>query len=224
MSKSLGNIYTVRDLVLMGHKPSAIRFLLSQVPYRKQLNFTFVSLQQSASEVERLRNFKLRLETEPFSPGANPDMAELAQSTRTKMTEALADDLNTAQARAAIFDMVREVNTAADMGEVKKDDVLRLLGALQQFDEIFDVIRDNDLPKMQRTLQWARAEGKLDEAAVPVLVGASLSDSEVEAKIAERQQAKRARNFAKADAIRAELAEAGIIVEDTKDGVRWKRK
>jgi cysteinyl-tRNA synthetase len=224
MSKSLGNIYTVRDLVLMGHKPSAIRFLLTQVPYRKQLNFTFDGLQQSASEVERLRNFKLRLETEPFSPGANPDMAELAQSTRTKMTEALADDLNTAQARAAIFDMVREVNTAADMGEVKKDDVLRLLGALQQFDEIFDVIRDNDLPKMQRTLQWARAEGKLDEAAVPVLVGASLSDSEVEAKIAERQQAKRARNFAKADAIRAELAEAGIIVEDTKDGVRWKRK
>jgi cysteinyl-tRNA synthetase len=224
MSKSLGNIYTVRRLVLMGYKPSAIRFLLTSVPYRKQLNFTFDGLKQAASEVERLRNFKLRLETGPFAPGANLNMAELARATADRMSEALADDLNTAQARAAVFDMVREVNTAADFGEVKKDDVPPLLDVLQQFDEIFDVISDGDLSKVQRTLDWARAEGKLDESAVPVLVGASLSDGEVEAKLAERQQAKRARNFARADAIRAELAEAGIIVEDTKDGVRWKRK
>src|SRR5207248_8733186 len=107
MSKSLGNFFTVRDLVLKGHKPSSIRYLLASVPYRHQLNFTFDGLQQAATSVERLRNFRVRLTAGTFPDGAGNDMQALASSTMERMRAALDDDLNTAQAQAAIFDMVR---------------------------------------------------------------------------------------------------------------------
>jgi cysteinyl-tRNA synthetase len=116
MSKSLGNFYTLRDLMLKGHKPSSIRFLLSSVPYQKQLNFTFDGLTQAANSVERLRNFKLRLDTSSFATGSSPEMGTLAKTTQEEMRAALEDDMNTAQALAAIFDMVREANAAADAG------------------------------------------------------------------------------------------------------------
>jgi cysteinyl-tRNA synthetase len=222
MSKKLGNVYTVRDLMLKGHKPSSIRFLLASVPYRKQLNFTFDGLKQAAGSVERLRNFKLRLETAHFEPGANPAVAALARTASEKITAALADDLNTAEALAAIFEMIRDVNAAADARQVRKDDVPLLRSTLRQFDEIFDVIEDRDPEKMQRACEWAVKEGKTADAAQSL--AATLSDTEVEMLIEERTQAKRARNFQRADQIRAQLAEAGIVVEDTKDGVRWKRK
>src|SRR5271169_1084284 len=98
MSKSAGNFFTVRDLILMGHKPSSIRFLLTSVPYRKQLNFTFDGLTQAANSVERLRIFKRRLETEQFTAGRNDAICALAERTVQEMRAGLADDLNTAQA------------------------------------------------------------------------------------------------------------------------------
>ena len=223
MSKSLGNFYTLRDLVLKGHKPSSIRYLLTSVPYRRQLNFTFDGLKQAASSVERLRNFKLRLETGHFEPGSNPKIAALAHATAERFTAALSDDLNTAEALAAVFDMVREVNTAADADGVKKDDIPPLLAVLEKFDQIFDVLRDNDAPKIERILAWAKNEGKGGGAAAVEAIP-KLSDREVEELIAKRETARRARDFKASDAIRAQLAEAGIIVEDSKDGVRWKRK
>jgi cysteinyl-tRNA synthetase len=222
MSKKLGNIYTVRDLMLKGYKPSSIRYLLASVPYRKQLNFTFDGLKSAASSVERLRNFKLRLETANFEPGSSPEIAVLAQTARSRMTAALADDLNTAEAMAAIFEMVREVNAAADAGKVRKDDVPALLDALKQFDEIFDVISDGDNEKMQRAREWAKREGKPD-AVADSGPAQTISDAEVEKLIEERKQAKRARDFKRSDGIRAQLSAAGIVVEDTKDGTRWKR-
>src|SRR5262249_2625514 len=112
MSKSLGNFFTLRDLVLKGHKPSSIRYLLASVPYRNQLNFTFDGLKQAAVSVERLRNFQLRLKSGNFPEGSNPQMQSLAEDTLAKMKAALEDDLNTAQAQAAIFEMVRQANTA----------------------------------------------------------------------------------------------------------------
>src|SRR5271170_6523090 len=130
MSKSAGNFYTVRDLILMGHKPSSIRFLLMSVPYRKQLNFTFDGLTQAANSVERLRNFKLRLETSQFADDNNVIIAEIAERTSAEMRAGLDDDLNTARALGAIFDMVRDVNAAADAGEVRQGDVPRLLQVL----------------------------------------------------------------------------------------------
>src|SRR5207248_2232931 len=131
MSKSAGNFFTLRDLVLKGHKPSSLRYLLASVPYRNQLNFTFDGLKQAAVSVERLRNFRMRLSAGSFEAGSNPQMQTLASETNSKMRAALEDDLNTAQAQAAIFEMVRQANTALDSGIVKKDNIAALLDALQ---------------------------------------------------------------------------------------------
>jgi len=227
MSKSLGNFFTLRDLVLKGYKPSSIRYSLASVPYRNQLNFTFDGLKQAEVSVDRLRNFRLRLQTAQFPPGSTTGMAELARETSERMKTGMEDDLNTAQAQAAVFDMVRKANAAMDGGELKKDDVPALLAVIEQFDEIFAVLQDDDLAKMKTILEWARAEGREKEISPALLEVAGtlqLSGEQVNQKLAEMEQARRARNFKLSDATRAELASAGIVVENTKDGVRWRRK
>ncbi len=227
MAKSAGNFFTVRDLILMGHKPSSIRFLLMSVPYRKQLNFTFDGLTQAANSVERLRNFKLRLETSQFADGNNEVIAAIAKQTAEEMTAALNEDLNTARALGAIFDMVRDVNAAADAGEVRKDDVAALLHTLEQFDEIFAVLKDDDAAKVRATVEWAKEEGfadKISAETAELAKAATLSDDDIEKLVNEHSQARKARDFARSDAIRAQLAENSVILENTKDGVRWKRK
>jgi cysteinyl-tRNA synthetase len=227
MSKSLGNFFTLRDLVLKGHKPSSIRYLLASVPYRNQLNFTFDGLKQAAVSVERLRNFRLRLTSGNFPEGSTPEMQSLATQTVERMTAALDDDLNTAQAQAAIFEMVRQANAAFDTGGIKQDDVAPLLAGLSKFDEIFAVLDDDDGPKMKRVLDWARTEGRekdITEEAREAIQSGQLSDAEIEKKIAEMKAARTARDFKTSDALRAELADKGILVEITKDGIRWRRK
>jgi cysteinyl-tRNA synthetase len=227
MSKSLGNFFTLRDLVLRGHKPSSIRFLLASVPYRNQLNFTFDGLKQAATSVDRLRNFRMRLASAQFPAGANPDMAELARESSERMKAGMEDDLNTAQAQAAIFDMVRAANAAMDAGQLKKEDTASLLAALEKFDEIFAILKDDDAPKMQAIHDWAKAEGRekdISQKLLDVIGAQQLSDAVIEKKIGEMEQARRARNFKLSDTIRAELTAAGILVEQTKDGVRWRRK
>ena len=225
MSKSAGNFFTLRDLALKGHKPSSIRLLLASAPYRHQLNFTFDGLKQMASNVDKLRNFQLRLKTSQFPAGATD--STLARETAARMTSSLEDDLNTAQALAAILEMVRKANVAIDRGQLKKDDVAPLLAALEQFDQIFAVLGDDDAPKMKAILDWAKAEKREKDVSPELLaaVGAQiLSDAEIEAQIAEMEASRRARNFQAADAVRAALTSAGILVEITKDGVRWRRK
>src|ERR1700683_5495443 len=133
MSKSLGNFFTLRDLVLKGHKPSSIRYLLASVPYRNQLNFTFDGLKQAAVSVERLRNFRLRLTSGNSPAGASAEMQTLAADAVERMTAALDDDLNTAQAQAAIFEMVRHANAAFDAGIIRQEDVPPPLAALEKF-------------------------------------------------------------------------------------------
>jgi cysteinyl-tRNA synthetase len=227
MSKTLGNFFTIRDLVLRGHKPSSIRWLLTQVPYRNQLNFTFDGLKSAASSVEKLRNFRFRLTSAQFPAGATPPMAQLAHETIARIKSALDDDLNTAEAQAAMFDMLRKANTALDAGDVRQDDVKPLLGALEKFDEIFGVLKDDDQPKMRVILDWARAEGREKEISpelMEIAGSAQLADEQVNQKLAEMEAARKSRNFKLSDALRAELTAAGIIVENTKDGVRWRRK
>jgi cysteinyl-tRNA synthetase len=227
MSKSSGNFYTLRDLVLMGHKPSSIRFLLMSVPHHKQLNFTFEGLTQAANSVERLRNFKLRLQTSQFAEGSNPAIVELAKRASGEMRAGMEDDLNTARALGTIFDLVRDVNAAIDSGQVKQDDVPQVLKTLDGFDEIFAVLNDDDARKVRATVEWAKAEEKADKispGAAEIAKAVSLSDTEVEKLVAEHSHARQSRNFARSDAIRNQLAENGIILENTKDGVRWKRK
>jgi cysteinyl-tRNA synthetase len=227
MAKSAGNFYTVRDLVLMGHKPSSIRFLLMSVPHHKQLNFTFKGLTQAANSVERLRNFKLRLQTSKFAEGSNPAIAALAERASSEMREGMEDDLNTARALGAVFDLVSDVNAALDGGQVKQEDVPLVVKVLDEFDEIFAVLNDDDAAKVRAVVEWAQSEGKADKisaAAAEIAKAASLSDADVEKLVAEHSQARKARDFARSDAIRKQLAENGIILENTKDGVRWKRK
>ena len=227
MSKSLGNFFTPRDLVLKGHKPSSIRYLLTSVSYRNQLNFTFDGLRQAATSVDRLRNFRLRLTSGQFPDGTNEAMATLARETRERMKAALEDDLNAAQAQAAIFEMVRAANAAFDAGEVRKGDVSALLGAVERFDEIFAVLADDDVAKMKAILDWARAEGRekdISPEALAIVGSAALSDPVIEARVAEMSAARAARDFKRSDALRAELTGAGIVVEISKDGIRWRRK
>jgi cysteinyl-tRNA synthetase len=227
MSKSLGNFFTLRDLVLKGHKPSSIRYLLTSVPYRNQLNFTFDGLKQAATSVERLRNFRLRLQTTDFQPGTDDDIARLASETAERLTSALEDDLNTAQAQAAIFEMIRAANAAIDAGKVGQEDAQALLETLEKFDQIFAVLHDDDAPRMQAILDWAQADGRshdISQELLEIVQSGKLNDDQVNQKLAEMEAARKARNFAVSDSIRAELNAAGIIVENVKGGVRWKRK
>ncbi|MBZ5609423.1 MAG: cysteine--tRNA ligase [Acidobacteriia bacterium] len=199
MSKSAGNFYTLRDLLGMGYAPEVVRYLLASVPYRKKLNFTFDGLKAAATAIDRLRNFKLRLETDRFPEGANQKLEERTQAAARQFGESLDDDLNTAEALAALFEYVRDANTSMDSGEFRAGNVPSALELLNEFDRIFDVLR-------------------------PSGDHAGLTDAQVEQHIAERAQAKKNREFARADQIRKQLLEAGIILEDTKEGTRWKRK
>jgi cysteinyl-tRNA synthetase len=208
----MGNFATLRELFSHGHKPSSIRFLLASVPYRRQLNFAPESLQGAASSVERLRNFVARLRAEKFPEGSSSArMAERAAKAKDEFDAGLADDLNTAQALAAIFDLVREANTSMDRGEFRQGDAAPVLAAMDAFDEIFAVLRDDDAEKLK---------------ALGIATGVpSLGDAEVEVLVAERQAARKRRDFAASDRIRDQLAERGVILEDSRDGgVRWKRK
>jgi len=227
MAKSLGNFFTLRDLVLKGHKPSSIRYLLSSVPYRHQLNFTFGGLQQAAASVERLRNFRQRLTAGRFPEGSNLTMRTLAEETAKRVHEALSDDLNTAQAQAAIFDMVRVANAAIDAGDMTREEIDPLVSTLDRFDQIFAVLHDDDVAKMQNIVGWARSEGRekdLSPELLDALKSIGLADDDVNRKVQEMARARTARDFATSDRIRAELTAHGILVEQTKEDVRWRRK
>ena len=226
MAKSAGNFFTVRDLVLKGHKPSSIRYALASVPYRNQLNFTFDGLHQAASSVERLRNFRLRLAGK-FADGSTAAMTKLAEDTSKRLRHSLDDDLNTAQAQAAIFDMIRAANSAIDSGEFKAGDVAGIVAAMNDFDAVFSVLQDDDAALMQSIYDWAKPEGRekdISPELLDIVRSAALTDAQIDAKIAQMGEARKARDFKASDAIRAELAAQGILIEQTKDGIRWRRK
>lgn len=143
------------------------------------------------------------------------------------MRAALDDDLNTAEFVAAVFELVRLANAAADAGELRQENVPPLTAVLADFDAVFDVMTDRDAPKVQRIVAWARAEGREQQiaaAAAAIAQSAAISDAEVERLVGEHVAARKARNFQHSDALRQQLAAAGVILENTKDGVRWRRK
>jgi cysteinyl-tRNA synthetase len=227
MSKSLGNFFTLRDLVLKGQKPSSIRYLLTSVPYRNQLNFTFDGLKQAAVSVERLRNFRQRLATANFPAGTTPEIQSLAGETIDRMRAALEDDLNTAQAQAAIFEMVRSANAAIDANRISAGDVAPLLAALEKFDEVFAVLKDDDNSKMKQVFDWAPSEGREQDISPELreaVQSGQLSNADIEKTIAEMEAARRSRNFKVSDALRAKLTASGVVIENTKEGIRWHRK
>ncbi len=223
MSKSEGNFYTLRDLLLKGHRASAIRFLLMSVPYRHQLNFTFDGLTESTNAIDRLRTFASRMRG-AFPPGLDPDLAELTARSLAAYDASLANDLNTAEARAAIFDLVRAGNSSADAGTLRADNAQQILAVLARFDQVFAVLEDRDADLTRAALDWAQREGRMDEASPELVATLALTDAAIDALVAERTHAKKTRNFPRADAIRNELLAQGILLEDTREGVRWKRK
>ena len=224
MSKSEGNFYTLRDLLLKGYKASAIRLALISVPYRHQLNFTFEGLTEATNAIDRLRTFHQRLSTATFPVGETEAINVAAHAARAAFFAAMANDLNTADARAPIFDLLRTANTAMDRGQFLAGDRDVVLQVLSDFDSVFDVIEDGDEEPTRRALAWAEQTGRQADVAPELLARMSLSDEEIEKLVAERTQAKKQRNFGRADQIRKELLEKGVVIEDSKDGVRWKRK
>ncbi len=197
MSKSLGNFFTFRDLVEKGYSPRAIRYLLLSAPHHKQLNFTLEGLRGAESTVARLNDFKQRLTEVQPAEGSTPPIARMVELSLKRFEDSMDDDLNTAEALAAVHDFVRETNAAIARGEIKADDKTALLAAIDRFDSVF---------------------GIFGEAKKEML------DSEIQALIDERLAARKAKNFARSDEIRDQLTAMGIILEDTKDSVRWKRK
>jgi cysteinyl-tRNA synthetase len=199
MSKSLGNFYTLRDLLGLGYAPETIRYLLASVPYRKALNFTMDGLKSAATAIDRLRNFHLRLTTGSFPEGLDDALSARAAAATAAFRAAMDDDLNTAEALGATFEFVRDANTAMDAGSFRAGNRAAALEFFALFDSVFDVLKPT------------QSEG-------------ALGDEQIETLIAERTAAKKARNFPLADQLRDKLLQAGIILEDTRNGVRWKRK
>jgi len=197
MSKSKGNYYTFRDIAAKGFSPAAIRYFLLSVPYNKQLNFTFDALTGAEKTVASLRDFRARLSEARTEPGINKELHETAERTLREFEAGMDDDLNTSVALAVVHNLSREVNTALARKKVKADNQRELLEVIDRLDTVLNIFGQS-----QR----------------------EMLDSEVQALIDERQEARRRRDFHRADEIRVELADRGIILEDTKDGVRWKRK
>jgi len=141
MSKSLGNIYTLHDIIEKGFSPEALRYLLASVPYRKKLNFTFEGLKAAATSIDRLRNYELRLKTAKFPEGLNDALLARTQTSAPAFDEAMDDDLNTAEALAAVFEYVRDTNSAMDSGEFRASNVDSATTFLARFDSIFDILK-----------------------------------------------------------------------------------
>jgi len=198
MAKSKGNFYTLRDLIDRGYDPLAIRYLLVSVPYRKQLNFTFEGLDAARSSLDRIKEFLFRLKSSKFKPGRNPAISAVLTTARKQLDAALDDDLNTAQALAAVFGLIKEGNIA---------------------------LTDDALEEENRSeiLQWFEVvEQRL--GIVPTVEALVQVDEKVDSLIAQRNEARRNRDFAKADRIRQQLLDLDVIIEDTREGTKWRRK
>jgi len=201
MSKSLGNTYTIPDVVARGYRPSAVRYLLLSAHYRKQLNFTWASLGQAEEALRRLTDFLARLQT-VTRDGVNAEIATRVEQARREFADAMQDDLNTAAALGAMFELVRALNSAIDAGQLGAGDVPGIEAAFAGFDQVLGV------------LSLRRAEDM--RPPVPV--------EEIERSIEERHAARRRRDFSAADRIRDDLAARGVLLEDGSGGTRWKRK
>jgi len=197
MSKSKGNYYTFRDLKAKGYSAAGIRYFLLSVPYNKQINLNFGVLAGAEKTVAGLRDFRARLSEAKTDPGMNEALHDIALRAAEEFEAGMDDDLNTSVALATVHNLTREVNTALARKNVKEGNKQELLDLVKRIDTVLNIFG---------------AESN------------EMLDSEIQSLIAERQEARRRRDFGRSDEIRDELASRGIILEDTKDGVRWKRK
>jgi len=201
MSKSLGNTYTIPDVVAKGYRPSAVRYLLLSAHYRKQLNFTWDSLAGAEKALQRLTDCLARLDA-VTREGSHAELAARIAGAQQAFAEAMQDDLNTAAALGAIFELVSDLNSAIDASAIGSGDVAVAKAAFDRFDRVLGVV----------SLRQA------EDAKTPVPV------DEIERLIEDRHAARRRRDFAAADRIRQDLAARGVLLEDNPAGTRWKRK
>jgi cysteinyl-tRNA synthetase len=201
MSKSLGNVYNLEDVRARGLRPSALRYLYLGVHYRKQLKFSWAVLAQAEEALKRLTDFLARLDALP-ERDANPEVSTRLDEAGRAFHEHLTNDVNTAAALGVLFDLVRALNAAIDRKEVGQPDIQTIRDAFDGFDRVLGV------------MALRRAE---DERP-------PLPEEQIEERLAARRAARRARDFATADRIRDELDAAGVVLEDSASGTRWKRK
>ena len=199
MSKSAGNFYTLRDLVSKGYSPRSIRYLLMSAHYRKQLNFTLEGIRQADQALERIDNMIVRLKDIKTGSVPRPGLEEIIGTLKADFIEAVDNDLNISAGLAVFFDFVHRVNTMISSGELSSNDADMIMAALHDVDSVFGFIF------------YGNAEDDADSGRIDALVN-------------ERIEAKKNKNFARADEIRDILKDEGIVLEDTKDGTRWKRK
>ena len=196
MSKSKGNFYILKDLFQKNIDPVVLRFLLLSTHYRKMLNFTFEALDQANASLQRIKDFLYELKNHPFKEGESKAVSNIVEKTRKNFAAGLSDDLNISVALRALFDMIREVNSLIAKNKVFSQDAEKLTNLIHSIDSVLGV-----LPEEKQELLPA----------------------EITKKIEEREKSRKDKDFESADRIRDELLDLGIILEDTKNGVRWKR-
>ena len=198
MAKRFGNFFTLRDLLAKGYDPIAIRYLLMSTHYRQQFNFTFEGLESAKGAVDRLRNFTRRLHDVDNKNDSKGTVAVQIQKLEACFGGSLDNDLDIGTALASLFDFVREINNLLDTDTINKQEAADVGGLMTQIDEIIGVI------------------GKVEvEEALP---------ADIEALVQKREEARFAKNWKEADAIRTQLKTMGIVLEDTSQGVRWHKQ
>jgi cysteinyl-tRNA synthetase len=206
MSKSLGNQYTLDDLLERGLDPRAVRYLLLSVHYRQKLNFTFASVEGAAAALRRIDDLRFRLDHAREGTAARTEVSAAAARLEEEFVTALRDDLNTSAALAAVHGFVRDINLAVERDRLGPGDRALAARALRQVDAVLGVLHRED---------WSAAEAP---------AAASMADAEVESLVAEREAARRARDFRRSDALRDQLRDGGVLIEDTGSGPRWRRQ